>query len=223
MLQYITITITCYINLDISTFVVSISSSLSIIGRAPSTSGMFSSTHFNGSNSGSAPRRVNKIVVKLRDRWSRLTFWGLRSGGLGSSHLETLPGVTVENVLLLLVTGVVLLPVQQRSEGVPLVVLAGAPQDHDNTEDDGEEKMPECLQPIHRYNQHHSASRTHLIYPEVSPLGETLHSPVVLDAPEHEDDAVDDAEDQRVGKVFVDRELDQVPSQSELSGGGHDG
>ena len=46
---------------------------------------------------------------------------------------------------------------------------------------------------------------------------------MVLDAPEHEDDAVDDAEDQRVGKVFVDRELDQVPSQSELPGGGHDG
>ena len=46
---------------------------------------------------------------------------------------------------------------------------------------------------------------------------------MVLDAPEHEDDAVDDAEYQRVGKVFVHRELDQVPPQSELSGGGHDG
>ena len=146
------------------------------------------------------------MVSSDRQRWSRLTFWGLRSGGLGSSHLEPLPGVTVEDVLLLLVTGVVLLPVQQRSEGVPLVVLAGAPEDHDDTEDDGEEKMPECL-----------------IYPEVSPLSEALHSPVVLDAPEHEDDAVDDAEDQRVGEVFVHGQLDQVPSQSELSGGGHNG
>ena len=69
---------------------------------------------------------------------------------------------------------------------IPLVIFTRSPEDHDDTEDDGEEKMPECL-----------------IYPEVSPLSEALHSPVVLDAPEHEDDAVDDAEDQRVGKVFV--------------------
>ena len=46
---------------------------------------------------------------------------------------------------------------------------------------------------------------------------------MVLDAPQHEDDAVDDAEDQGVGEVFVDRQLDQVPPQSELPGGGHDG
>ena len=66
--------------------------------------------------------------------------------------------------------------------------------------------MPECI-----------------IHPEISPLSETLGRPVVLYAPQHEDDAVDDAEDQRVGKVFVDRQLDQVPPQSELPGGGHDG
>ena len=46
---------------------------------------------------------------------------------------------------------------------------------------------------------------------------------MVLDAPQHEDDAVDDAEDQGVGEVFVDRQLDQVPSQPELSSSGHDG
>ena len=66
--------------------------------------------------------------------------------------------------------------------------------------------MPECI-----------------VHPEISPLSEAVHDLVILDAPEHEDDAVDDAEDQRVGKVFVDRELDQVPPQSELPGGGHDG
>lgn len=46
---------------------------------------------------------------------------------------------------------------------------------------------------------------------------------MVLDAPEHEDDAVDNGEDERVGKMFVDRQLDQVPPESELPGGGHDG
>ena len=46
---------------------------------------------------------------------------------------------------------------------------------------------------------------------------------MVLDAPQHEDDTVDDGKHQGVGKVFVDRQLDQVPPQSELSGGGHDG
>ena len=35
--------------------------------------------------------------------------------------------------------------VQQGGEGVPLVVVAGTPEDHDDTEDHGEEKVPECL------------------------------------------------------------------------------
>lgn len=87
------------------------------------------------------------MVRTDRPRCSRLTFGGLRSGGLGSSHLEPVPGVSIENILLL-VTGVVLLSVQQGGEGVPLVVLAGTPEDHDDAEDDGEEKMPECLPSI---------------------------------------------------------------------------
>ena len=88
------------------------------------------------------------VVRSDRESCSPLTFWGLRSGGLGASHLESVPGVTVENILLLLVTGVVLLSVQQGGEGVPLVVLAGTPEDHDDAEDNGEEKMPECLPSI---------------------------------------------------------------------------
>ena len=63
-----------------------------------------------------------------------LTVRSLRPRVSRPSHLEAIPGVTVENVLLL-VAGVVLLPVQQWGEGVPLVVLAGPPQHHDHTED----------------------------------------------------------------------------------------
>ena len=49
------------------------------------------------------------------------------------------------------------------------------------------------------------------------------HHLVVLDTPEHEDDAADNTEDQGVGKVFVDRELDKVSSEPELTCGGHKG
>jgi len=37
---------------------------------------------------------------------------------------------------------------------------------------------------------------------------------VVLDAPEHEDDGSDDCEDQRVGEVSVERQLDDVSTQA---------
>jgi len=37
---------------------------------------------------------------------------------------------------------------------------------------------------------------------------------VVLDAPEHEDDGSDDCEDQRVGEVSVERQLDDVSTEA---------
>ena len=89
---------------------------------------------------------------------------------------------------------------------IPLIIFTWSPQDHDNTEDDGEKKMPECI-----------------IHPEISPLCEAVHDLVILDAPEHEDDAGDDAEHEGVGEVFVHRQLHEVPPQPELACGGHQG
>ena len=60
-----------------------------------------------------------------------------------------------------------------------------------------------------------------VINPKILPLGEAVDNLVVLDTPEHEDDAADNTEDQGVGKVFVDRELDKVSSEPELTCGGH--
>ena len=68
-----------------------------------------------------------------------------------------------------------------------------------------------------------SQNFAHLVDPEILPLRQAVHHLVVLDRPEHEDDTADDTEDEGVGEVFVDRQLDQVPSQPELSSGGHDG
>ena len=66
--------------------------------------------------------------------------------------------------------------------------------------------MPECI-----------------VHPEISPLSEAVHDLVVLDAPEHEDDAGDDAEHEGVGEVFVHGQLHEVPPQPELACGGHQG
>jgi hypothetical protein len=47
---------------------------------------------------------------------------------------------------------------------------------------------------------------------------EAFFQPVILDAPEHEDDRGDDGEDEGVGEVSVERQLDDVPTQTESSG-----
>ena len=114
--------------------------------------------------------------------------------GLGSSHLHAVPSIVVKDIL---VRGVVLLPVQEGCEGVPLVVLTWSPEDHDHTEDDREEQMPECL-----------------VHPQISPLCEAVHHLVILDTPEHEDDAGDHGKDEGVGKMLVKGELDKIPPQS---------
>jgi len=87
---------------------------------------------------------------------------------------------------------------------IPLVIFTRSPEDHDDTEDDREEEMPECV-----------------VHPEIPPLGETLDYLVVLDAPEHEDDAGEDAEHQGVGEVFVHGQLNQVSPEPQLPRGGH--
>ena len=61
--------------------------------------------------------------------------------------------------------------------------------------------MPECL-----------------INPEISPLGKAVYNLVVLDAPEHENDASDDCKDQSVCKMLVKRQLDQISPQPQCSG-----
>ena len=63
----------------------------------------------------------------------------------------------------------------------------------------------------------------HLVDPEILPLRQAVHDLVVLDRPEHEDDATDDTEDEGVGEVFIDRQLDQVTSESQLPRCGHYG
>ena len=44
--------------------------------------------------------------------------------------------------------------------------------------------MPECI-----------------VHPEISPLSEAVHDLVILDAPEHEDDACNDGKGECVGEV----------------------
>ena len=116
-----------------------------------------------------------------------------------SSHLHPVPRIVVKNILI---RGVVLLPVKEGGEGVPLVVLTGSPEDHDHAEDHREEKVPESL-----------------VHPEIPPLGQTVNNLVILDTPEHEDDAGDNCEDESVGEVLVEGELDKVSPESECSGG----
>ena len=62
--------------------------------------------------------------------------------------------------------------------------------------------MPECL-----------------INPERSPLCEAIHHPVVLDTPDHEDDAGDNSKDQCFGKMVVKGELDMIFLRSKSSCG----
>ena len=85
-----------------------------------------------------------------------------------------------------------------------MIIFTWSPQNHDNAEDDREKEMPESV-----------------IHPQIFPLSEAIHNFVILDTPEHEDDAADNTEDQGVRKVFVDRELDKVTSEPQLSSGGH--
>ena len=87
-----------------------------------------------------------------------------------------------------------------------MIIFTWSPKNHDNTEYDREEKMPEGI-----------------INPKIFPLSEAVHNLVILDTPEHEDDAADNTEDQSVSKVFVHRELDKVTSQPQLTCGGHQG
>ena len=54
-----------------------------------------------------------------------------------------------------------------------------------------------------------------LLLPEVR-LGTS--ETVILDAPEHEDDGSDDGEDQGVGEVSVERQLDDVPAKAKGPG-----
>jgi len=116
---------------------------------------------------------------------------GVRPGMPSSALLHAVPGVGVQQVLL--VRRTIFPVVEQRGEGISLVVLTGPPEDHDDTKEAGEEKVPEGL-----------------VQPQVLPLGQAVYDLVVLDTPEHEDDAGNDGKGECVGEVFVKRELGLV-------------
>ena len=116
-------------SLEISVFVVSISSSLSMMGKAPSTSGMFSSTHFRGSSSGSAPAHTYAsfmftLTQVNAHQISNSTFvWTGRSVARSASHFQTFPSITIQDIILFFLRGVIFISVQQGCKSISTITF----------------------------------------------------------------------------------------------------